>query len=153
MIRGTGAVAVNQCPIIRGVNSRSDVLANLFRELSYAGSPQYYVFQCRPTAGNEPYEVPLVESFQLFNAAGVQVTGLAKRARFVMSHRSGKIEVVGLDDNHIYMRYHRAYREELTGRMLIAERDDAAFWLDDLNVVNGPTTETYGAYPDSGVFR
>ncbi|MFQ5741334.1 MAG: KamA family radical SAM protein [Acidobacteriota bacterium] len=131
----SGAQVVNQCPIIRGVNASTEVLATLFRELSFAGCPPYYVFQCRPTQGNEPYEVPLVESFLLFNEAGRRASGLAKRARFVMSHRTGKIEVVGIDEDYIYMRYHRAHREEWVGRMLIAERDDEADWLDDLHLL------------------
>jgi L-lysine 2,3-aminomutase len=98
------------------------------------------VFQGRPTAGNEPYELPIVEGFTIFLEASRHVSGLAKRARYAMSHRTGKIEVTGIDEKRIYMRYHRSYRVEDYGRMIVAERNDEAYWLDQLTVLRGPTT-------------
>lgn len=131
-VRAAGVSIVNQCPIIRGVNDSADVLASLFRELSFAGIPQYYVFQGRPTAGNLPYETTLTESYLAFSGAMRQVSGLARRARLVMSHRSGKVEVMGMDEQFIYLRYHRAKSRADEGRVLVCHRDDAACWLDDL---------------------
>lgn len=138
LLRDAGAQAVNQCPIVRGVNDRPETFATLFRELSFLGCPQYYVFQGRPTAGNEPYEVPIVEGLHIFLEANRLVSGLAKRARFAMSHATGKIEIVGVDDRFLYMRYHRAHRPEDYGTMVVAERDDHAYWLDQLRIVSGP---------------
>jgi KamA family protein len=139
-LRHAGAQTVNQCPIVRGVNDRPHRLTTMFRELSFIGCPQYYVFQGRPTAGNEPYEVPIVEGLHIFLEANRMVSGLAKRARFAMSHASGKIEIVGADDQHIYMRYHRAHRKADYGQMVVALRDDRAYWLDQLTLVSGPAS-------------
>ena len=138
LLLGAGAGIVNQCPIIRGVNDNPKTLASLFRELSFLACPPYYVFQGRPTAGNEPYEVPIVEGWKIVLEAKRHVSGLAKRARFVMSHATGKIEICGIDNNHIYMVYQRAHRKEDFGEMIIALRDDEAYWLDQLYVVSGP---------------
>jgi KamA family protein len=138
LLREAGAQTVNQCPVVRGVNDNSRTFASLFRELSFMGCPQYYVFQGRPTAGNEPYEVPILEGLNIFLEANRHVSGLAKRARFAMSHRTGKIEILGVDDRHLFLRYHRAYRKEDYGRMVVAKRDDRAYWLDQLTVVHGP---------------
>mgnify|MGYP001397351920 CR=1 FL=1 len=132
-----GAIVVNQCPIVKGVNDDADTLATMFRKLSFIGAPQYYVFQGRPTAGNEPYEVPIVRGYQLVEEAKKRVSGLAKRARFSMSHETGKIEIVGVDDKHIYMRYHRAKHPANEGRFMVFHRDDSAFWLDQLVPVDG----------------
>jgi hypothetical protein len=55
-----------------------------------------------------------------------------------MSHRTGKVEIVGVDDACIYMRYHRSHRKEDFGRMLVARRDDEAYWLDQLEILTGP---------------
>jgi KamA family protein len=137
-LRSAGAQTVNQCPVVRGVNDQPRIFASLFRELSFMGCPQYYVFQGRPTAGNEPYEVPIVEGLSIFLEANRHVSGLAKRARFAMSHRTGKIEILGVDDRHFFMRYHRAYRKEDYGQMVVAKRDDRAYWLDQLTVIHGP---------------
>ncbi len=137
-LRQAGAQTVNQCPIVRGVNARPQVFAALFRELSFIGCPQYYVFQGRPTAGNEPYEVPIIEGLHIFLEANRMVSGLAKRARFAMSHETGKIEIVGADDHYLYMRYHRAHWKEDFGKMVVALRDDDAYWLDQLTILSGP---------------
>ncbi len=137
-LQRAGAATVNQCPIVRGVNDDSHTFASLFRELSVIGCPQYYVFQGRPTAGNEPYEVPIVEGVRIFTEANRHVSGLAKRARFAMSHHTGKIEICGVDDRFIYMRFHRAHKHEDYGQMIVALRDDEAHWLDQLTVVSGP---------------
>ena len=136
-----GIVCANQCPVVKGVNDSSGALLELFRALSFIGCPQYYVFQGRPTAGNEPYEVPLVRAYQIVEAAKRHCSGLAKRARFVMSHASGKIEMVGLDSRHIYLRYHRARRAADKGRFMVFRRDDDAFWFDDLEPVDSPVPQ------------
>ena len=128
----SGVICVNQCPIIKGVNDNADVLAMMFRRLSYLGCPQYYLFQGRPTQGNDPYKLPLLHSWEIFNEAMRQGSGLACRARFAMSHETGKIEVLGADERHIYLRYHRAKDAALRGKFMIYQRDDEAYWFDDL---------------------
>lgn len=132
-----GVICVSQCPMIRGINDNPDVLAGMFRELSYIGAPQYYVFQGRPTAGNEPFEVPIVRGWQIFSEALVRESGLAGRARFAMSHASGKVEIQAVDDEHIYLRYHRSKYPENNGKFFICKRNDNAYWLDHLELAPG----------------
>jgi KamA family protein len=127
-----GAICSNQTPVIRGVNDDPHVLRELFRELSFIGCPAYYVFQCRPTVGNRPFAIPIVAAFRCFDEARRDISGVARRARFVLSHASGKVEVLAVDEDHIYARYHRARDPQLDGRFLKYHRNDAAFWLDDL---------------------
>ncbi len=137
MIQRSGCIAVNQNPIIKGVSDDPDVMAKLWNELSYIGVPQYYVFQGRPTAGNEPYEVPIVEAYFKIEDAKKKCSGLAKRTKYCMSHESGKIEITGVDHQHIYLRYHRAKHRRDEQRMIVCHRDDDAYWLDQLKPVDG----------------
>ena len=132
-----GVICANQCPLIRGVNDDAEVLATLFRRLSFIGCPPYYVFQCRPTAGNAPYMVPLVRGWRIFSEALRHGSGLARTARFVMSHETGKIEIAAVDERHIYLRYHRAKGPATSGRFMVFRRDDEAYWLDDLASATG----------------
>jgi lysine 2,3-aminomutase len=127
-----GVICVNQCPLINGINDEPEVLGELFRRLSWAGCPPYYLFQGRPTAGNEPYEVPLVRGWQVFQGALARGSGLAGRPRYVMSHESGKVQIVGVDEWYIYLQYHRAKSPENHGRFMVFQRDDSAFWFDQL---------------------
>lgn len=133
----SGAVLCNQTPLIRGVNDDPEVLAELLEKLSFIGVSPYYIFQMRPAVGNKPYVLPLVKAYQVFREAQRSVSGTAKRATFAMSHRVGKIEVVGLDYTHIYMRYHRAPDDRDSGQLIIARRNDYGYWLDDFDVVYG----------------
>jgi len=126
---------INQCPLIRGVNDRPETLAELFQTMAFAGIPPYYVFQCRPAVGNKPYSVPIEEGYEIFEAAKARVSGLAKRARYVMSHHSGKIEVVGKTREFMFFKYHRAAREEDSGRFFIMRRNHRAYWLDDYDQI------------------
>ena len=130
-----GVICVNQCPMIKGVNDDPYVLAEMYSTLSYVGCPPYYLFQGRPTAGNEPYEVPIVRGWQIFQQALRYGSGLARRARFCMSHETGKVEILGVDDKHIYLRYHQAKDLDDLGRFFVRQRDDEAYWLDQLQPV------------------
>ena len=55
--------------------------------------------------------------------------------RTLLSHETGKIEILAVDAEHIYLRYHQAKKSEDLGRFLICHRDDEAYWLDDLEPV------------------
>lgn len=131
-----GIICVNQCPLIKGINDDPDVLAEMYSKLSYIGCPPYYLFQGRPTAGNEPYEVPMVEGWSIFQKALTRGSGLARRARYCMSHETGKIEIVGVSNEHMYLRYHQAKSQSDLGRFFVCRRNDEAFWLDQLEVMD-----------------
>ena len=131
-----GVICVNQCPLLRGINDDPSVMSELYSTLSYIGCTPYYLFQGRPTAGNEPYEVPIVEGWTIFQQALKRGSGLSRRARFCMSHETGKVEILGVDEEHIYLRYHQAKDKTDLGRFFVCRRDDEAYWLDQLEVVD-----------------
>ena len=131
LLQKAGAITVNQTPLIRGVNDKAEVVAELFGRLSYNGVVPYYLFLCRPTLGNEPYIVPVERGLEIFEEARRRLAGLAKQARLCMSHRTGKIEVVGKMDNKIVFRYHRAPNPLDCGRIMMFESDPTAGWLED----------------------
>ena len=139
-----GLICVNQCPIIAGVNDDAEVLAELYQKLSYVGCPPYYLFQGRPTEGNEPYEVPISRGWELFCEATNRGSGLARRARYAMSHETGKIQILAVDEDRVYMKYHEAKDPARLGRFMIFERDDEAYWLDQLKPVNDFAREVVG---------
>jgi KamA family protein len=134
-LRRSGVILANQTPILRGINHEPARLAELMTRLAEAGVPPYYFFQCRPTRGNWPFALSLTEVYRVFERAKTMVSGLAKRARLVMSHASGKIEIVGMTQQHIYLRYHRARLASDEGRFMVFHRDERAMWLDDLTPV------------------
>jgi len=124
-------VTINQTPMIRGINDDPGVLSELMNELSYLGVPPYYVFQCRPTEGNESYSVSVENAYRIFAKSLERMSGLAKRARLAMSHSTGKIEILGFTDEHVLFKYHRAADPRLTGKLMIFRRNPEAHWFDD----------------------
>ena len=138
-----GVICVNQNPIIRGISDDAEVMTELWNELSYMGVAQYYIFQGRPTAGNEPYEVPIVEAYRKIEQAKKKCSGLAKRIKYCMSHESGKVEIIGVDHRHIYLKYHRAKYPHDEQRLLVCQRDDSAYWLDQLKPAEGYRNDYY----------
>ena len=130
-LQKAGAATVSQSPLIRGVNDSAGVIAELFSKLSFNGVLPYYLFLCRPTAGNEPYVVPVEEAFEIFETARRRLAGLAKQARLCMSHKTGKVEVVGRVGDKMVFRYHRSPDPLNCGRLMFFDSDPSAGWLDD----------------------
>ena len=131
MLMQSGAIVVNQTPLIKGVNDDPDVLAELFNRLSFIGVPPYYVFLCRPTLGNEPFAIPVEDGYEIFEAARNKCSGLAKRARLVMSHETGKVEMVGMSDGQVFFKYNRSANVENNAKFLVFESNPDAYWFDD----------------------
>ncbi len=136
LLQKAGVITINQTPLLRGINDDPKALSELFEKLSFAGVPPYYVFQCRPTKGNEMFAVPMEEAFTIFQEAQSRCSGLAKRARFVMSHHSGKIEIVGISDENVFMKYHRVPKGFAGKNIAVLPRNSKAFWLDDYENAN-----------------
>jgi len=132
-LRNAGVVVVHQTPLLAGINDNSQTLTTLFRKLSFAGISPYYVFQCRPTTGNAAFAVPVEQSYDYIQRSWQACSGLAKRARFVMSHATGKIEVVGKTASHIFMRYHQAADPGSIGKFMVFKSNPLARWFDDYN--------------------
>lgn len=134
------AIVVNQTPLLKGVNNDPETIAELFNQLSYIGVPPYYLFQGRPIAGNRSFKIPLRKGYEIFEEAKKQMSGLAKRARYSMSHATGKIEIVGFLDDRIVLKYHQAKDPKKLGRLFALPYREGTCWLDDLQTADEKKT-------------
>ncbi|MEN6384578.1 MAG: KamA family radical SAM protein [Phycisphaerales bacterium] len=148
MIQKTGVRMTNQFPLLRGINDNPEVLSDLLRKLSFYGMIPYYIFQCRPASGNKAFTVPIEEGYNIIERAKSKVSGLAKRARFVMSHSTGKIEIIGKNAEHTFMKYHRAANDAESGKFMILKSNPQACWFDDYQEISAdyPLNEPYRTY-------
>lgn len=131
ILQNSGAIIANQTPLLHGINDNPKILSTLFKKLSFNGIPPYYVFQNRPVMGNKGFTIPLEKAYSIFLESLEDISGLAKRPRFVMSHESGKIEVAALTSKNIIFRYHRSHNPDKYGKFFVFKRDSQAYWLDD----------------------
>ncbi|MBC8469642.1 MAG: KamA family radical SAM protein [Planctomycetes bacterium] len=148
LLHKAGALLANQTPLIRGVNSNPLILAELLGKLSFIGAVPYYIFQCRPAIGNKSYTVPIEKGYEIIEQAKSMVSGLAKRARYTMSHTSGKIEILGKTKKFVYFKYLRAADDQDSGRFLVFKSNPNAYWFDDYDEVvrDYPINLPYRAY-------
>jgi len=128
----SGVVVVNQTPLLKGVNDDPGVIAELFNQLSYLGVSPYYLFQGRPIDGNAGFRIPLRRGYRIFELAKKQMSGLAKRARYVMSHATGKVEILGFLEGRIVLKYQQAKDPGNLGHLFALPCGADACWLDDL---------------------
>jgi lysine 2,3-aminomutase len=129
----SGIIINNQTVLLNGVNDNPEVLAELQNKLVSIGVNPYYVFQCRPVKRvKHNFQVPLHRGYEIIENAKKMLNGHSKRFRYIMSHKTGKIEIVGVMGDYIYLKYHQAKSPKNTGKFFKRKINKTAGWLDDL---------------------
>lgn len=133
-----GVLLSNQTVLLKGVNDDPDTLATLMNRLVSIGVTPYYVFQCRPVKRvKSHFQVPICEGVRIVEKAKANCNGHSKRFKYAMSHKTGKVEILGILDGEIYFKYHEAKNRENLGMMFKRRVDEKAGWLDDFNTADG----------------
>jgi len=128
----SGIIINNQTVLLKGVNDNSETLAELQNKLVCKGVNPYYVFQCRPVKRiKKQFQVPLCDGL-IIEKTRERCNGLSKRFRYIMSHKTGKIEIIGIIDTEICFKYHQARNRRDIGKLFKRKIDAKATWLEDL---------------------
>lgn len=131
----SGVVVNNETVLLKGINDNPETLANLQNRLVGIGVNPYYVFQCRPVKRVKHYfQVPLCKGVDIVEKAKARCNGHSKRFKYVMSHKSGKIEILGIVGNEIYFKYNQARNRKKLGEIFKRKVDQEAAWLDDFKL-------------------
>ncbi len=139
IMKENAIVVSNQTVLFRDVNDDPETLASLMRHLVRNGINPYYVFQCRPVKRvKSHFQVPLAEGYTIVEEAKKYLDGHAKRFKYIMSHSTGKIELVGIMGDEIILKYHQAKDPELMGKLFKRKLVPGAGWLDDLQETSRP---------------
>ncbi|NCB51858.1 MAG: KamA family radical SAM protein [Clostridia bacterium] len=127
-----GVAVKNQTVLLRGVNDDPETLSSLLKGLTRYGIAPYYVFQCRPVSGvKDRFQVPLLKSCEIVDAAKSKQNGLGKCLRFAMSHPLGKIEILGLLPNgEMVFKFHQNKNPEDNARIFTRRISPTDTWLD-----------------------
>lgn len=134
----SGARMWNQTPLLRGINDDVESLSDLFHALAAAGVPPYYVYVCRPTAGNKPYVVPIEKGYDIFLQAKFKGSGLVKSARMIMTPKYGKLEILGRFEDKMMFKFHHSANPANEGKIFAFKSNPDALWFSDYaEVKNG----------------
>ncbi len=96
----------------------------------------YYVFQCRPAKGvKNQFQLPLKKGVRIVDEARSQMNGLAKAFRYCMSHKTGKIEILGFypGQNLMLFKYHQAKFDRDASRIFAQRVADDQGWLNEID--------------------
>ena len=130
----SGIMLSNQTVLLRGVNDNPETLAVLMDDLVSIGVTPYYVFQCRPVKRvKHHFQVPICEGVKIVEKAKAKGNGHSKRFKYVMSHITGKIEILGIMNGNAYFKYHEAKDRKNLGVMFKRRVNENAGWLDDFS--------------------
>lgn len=141
-LREINCIISNQTVLLRGINDSPDILTELMRGLVGASVVPYYLFQCRPTKHATHFQIPLLEGIRIVRDAKSRLDGHAERFRFVMSHKTGKVEVLGgVSKGKLLFRYHECKIPELTGKIFERPIEKEQYWLRDEQIPE----EAYGS--------
>jgi KamA family protein len=153
-IRATGANIRMQSPVVRHVNDKAELWAELWRTGTQLGCIPYYMFVERDTGARNYFELPLVRAWEIFRDAYQQVSGLARTARGPsMSAFPGKVRVVGVSEaagqKVFVLEYLQARDPDWVGRPFFAKFDEHATWFDQLEPAF-PSDEPFFATKSEG---
>jgi L-lysine 2,3-aminomutase len=161
-VRDAGAVVRCQSPVVRHVNDRPEVWAELWREEVRLGTVPYYMFVARNTGPHRYFELPLARCLQIFSEAYARVCGLARGVRGpVMSATAGKVQVVGVtevDQRKVFvLKMIQGRDPSCVNRLILANFDSRAAWIDELEPARdvhdclfgrpGPDPRSRGRHP------
>lgn len=121
----------NQTVLLKGVNDDSGTMGLLMRQLTGIGVIPYYIFQCRPVTGVlNQFQLPLSQGYRIVQEAMQMQNGQGKSCRFMMSHETGKIEILGFsEDGSMLFKYHQAKDPANAGRIFTVKLSDRQSWL------------------------
>jgi len=128
----SGVIVKNQTVLLKGVNDNHMTLVNLLNSLASIGVNQYYIFQCRPVKRvKHHFQVPLYKGIKIIEKTKEYCNGHSKTFRYIMSHRTGKIEILGIFNDEVYFKYHQAKNRKKLGKIFKKPINENAGWLDD----------------------
>ncbi|MBQ6322492.1 MAG: KamA family radical SAM protein, partial [Lachnospiraceae bacterium] len=132
-LQETGVVVKNQTVFMRGINDTSEVLAELLRMITSLGIVQHYIFQCRPVKGVQSrFQVPIAQGSRIVQKALALQNGLGKSADYTMSHVTGKIRILGENQNgEMVFQYKQAKDPAKIGQIFTMKLRDDDTWLPD----------------------
>ena len=141
LIRETGAQIRTQSPLIKNINDDADMWAKMWRKQVNMGMIPYYMFVERDTGARHYFEVPLVETWEIFQKAYQQVSGVCRTVRGPsMSCTPGKVQIVGVRDIPVNGKMEKVFvlqmlqgrNPDWVNRPFFAKFDPEARWMDDL---------------------
>ncbi len=141
-IKSTGAQIRTQSPVLKHINDKSELWAQMWRKQVDLGCIPYYMFIARDTGAKRFFEVPLERCWNIFRRAYRQVSGLCRTVRGPsMSDHAGKIQVLGVQEvkgeKIFVLRFLQGRNPNWVDIPFFAQYDPKATWFNQLKPAFG----------------
>ncbi len=141
-IRATGAQIRTQSPVLKNINHKPEIWAEMWKKQVDLGCIPYYMFVARDTGSKRYFELPLDKCWNIFRRAYRQVSGICRTVRGPsMSCEPGKIQVLGVQEvkgEKVYvLRFLQGRNANWVGIPFFAKYDPKATWYDQLEPAFG----------------
>lgn len=141
-IQSTGAQIFTQSPLLRHINDKPEIWAELWRKQVDLNCTPYYMFVERDTGAKHFFSIPLERCWQIFRHAYRRVSGLCRTVKGpVMSATPGKVQIMGTGEVHgekvFVMQFIQGRNADWVGRPFFARHDRSASWLNGLKPAFG----------------
>lgn len=136
-VRETGTQIRTQSPILRHINDKPEIWAEMWKEQVNQGMVPYYMFVVRDTGARHHFDIPLEEAHEIFRGAYQQVSGIHRTVRGPsMSAGPGKVQILGTSEINgekvFVLRFIQGRNPDWAHRPFFAKYNPDAVWLDDL---------------------
>lgn len=136
-IRNTGAQIRTQSPILKHINDKPEIWADMWRKQVNNNCIPYYMFVARDTGAQDFFAVNLHNAWDIFRKAYQNVSGVCRTVRGPsMSTTPGKIQILGVSEINgkkvFVMRFLQGRNPDWVAKPFFAKYDEKAIWLDDL---------------------
>ena len=141
-IRSTGAQIRTQSPLLKHINDKPELWAEMWRKQVDLNCIPYYMFIARDTGSKRYFELPLEKCWDIFRKAYRQVSGLCRTVRGPsMSCEPGKVQVLGVQkvqgEKIFVLRFLQGRRPEWVDIPFFSKYNPKATWIDDLEPAFG----------------
>lgn len=141
-IRSAGAQIRTQSPLLKHINDKPEIWAQMWRKQVDLGCIPYYMFIARDTGSKQYFELPLEKCWNIFRRAYQQVSGLCRTVRGPsMSDHAGKIQVLGVQEikgeKIFILRFIQGRNPKWVDIPFFAEYDPKATWFNQLKPAFG----------------
>jgi len=124
----------NQTVILDGINNKEEELLNLCRQLYMIGIKQYYFFHCRPVEGNERYRTNVFNNASIFKNIRSKLPGNQKQFKYVLTNRLGKIEIVGLSKDAVFVKFNQCVDKKYVD--VVTTIDKRSLWITEKEIMD-----------------
>ena len=141
-LRSLGCQIRTQSPLLKHINDKPELWAEMWRRQVNLNCIPYYMFVERDTGAKSYFELPLETCWNIFREAYQRVSGVCRTVRGPsMSANAGKIQILGVcevaGEKVFVLRFLQGRGAHWVAQPFFAKYDASATWFDQLKPAFG----------------